>query len=73
MSTETTSCDAGASFIIAKKEMIAEPKSTWDQCCEKSIKMANRVGMFRQGISDCINSEKDCEKDSSIHLCVSVA
>jgi hypothetical protein len=29
-------------------------------------------GMFRQGISRYINSEKDCEKGLSIHVYVSV-
>jgi hypothetical protein len=37
-------------YIITKEEMIAESKSTWDQCCEKSIKMANRFGMMA-----CVN------------------
>jgi hypothetical protein len=37
--------------IIAKEEMIVEPRSTWDQCCKKSIKMANRIGM-----TECANS-----------------
>jgi hypothetical protein len=30
-------------YHIAKEEMVAG-KSTWNQCCEKSVKMANRVG-----------------------------
>jgi hypothetical protein len=46
--TETTSCDVKVPTCnISKEEMIAG-KSTWNQCCEKSVKTANLVGRMRR-------------------------